>query len=137
MNNVDPTPVAPPPYEPPPHESVPGAGSAEERNWAMAAHLSALSTFLIPFGNVLGPLVVWLVKRDTMPLVADQGKEALNFNITALGAFLIGAILTVVLVGFLVMAAVGIAWLVLTIIAAIAASKGETYRYPFTLRLVN
>lgn len=133
MSNVDPTPGAPPPY-PPPHGTSAGA---EERNWAMAAHLSSLSGLLVPFGNVLGPLVVWLVKRDTMPLVADQGREALNFNITVLGAFLIGAVLTVVLVGFLVMVVVGIAWLVLTIMAGVAASKGESYRYPFTLRLIN
>ena len=136
MSNVDPTQSMPPPYDPPP-QATSQAGTAEERNWAMAAHLTALSTFLIPFGNVIGPLVVWLVKRDTMPLVADQGREALNFNITALGAFLISGILTVILIGFLMMAVVGVTWLVLTILAAIAASKGEAYRYPFTLRLVN
>lgn len=91
---------------------------------------------IVPFGTILGPLVVWLMKKDTMPFVADQGKEALNFNITVLIAMIVGGILTLVLIGVLVMIVVGIAWLVLSIIAALAANKGESYRYPFTLRLV-
>ncbi|QQQ03866.1 DUF4870 domain-containing protein [Lysobacter enzymogenes] len=102
----------------------------------MLAHLSTLVGLIVPFGTILGPLVVWLIKKDTMPFVADQGKEALNFNITVLIAMIIGGILTLVLIGVLVMIAVGLAWLVLTIMAALAANKGEAYRYPFTLRLV-
>ncbi|QQP98815.1 DUF4870 domain-containing protein [Lysobacter enzymogenes] len=102
----------------------------------MLAHLSTLVGLIVPFGTILGPLVVWLIKKDTMPFVADQGKEALNFNITVIIGMIIGGILTLVLIGVLVMIAVGIAWLVLTIMAALAANKGETYRYPFTLRLV-
>ncbi|QWP79384.1 DUF4870 domain-containing protein [Lysobacter sp. K5869] len=102
----------------------------------MLAHLSTLVGLIIPLGTILGPLVVWLMKKDTMPFVADQGKEALNFNITVLIAMIVGGILTLVLIGLLVMAVVGIAWLVLTIMAALAANKGEAYRYPFTLRLV-
>jgi len=110
--------------------------SQDEKTWGMLAHLSSLVGFLIPLGNILGPLVVWLVKKDTMPFVAEQGKEALNFNITVLIGIVIGFILTFVLIGLLVLAVVGIAWLVLTIMAALAANKGENYRYPFTLRLV-
>ncbi|MBM7093910.1 DUF4870 domain-containing protein [Streptomyces sp. S12] len=102
----------------------------------MLAHLSTLVGLIVPFGTILGPLVVWLMKKDTMPFVADQGKEALNFNITVLIAMIVGGILTLVLIGVLVMIVVGIAWLVLSIIAALAANKGESYRYPFTLRLV-
>lgn len=110
--------------------------SQDEKTWGMLAHLSTLVGLIVPFGTILGPLVVWLIKKDTMPFVADQGKEALNFNITVLIAMIIGGILTLVLIGVLVMIAVGLAWLVLTIIAALAANKGEAYRYPFTLRLV-
>lgn len=79
---------------------------------------------------------MWLVKKDTMPFVADQGKEALNFNITVFIAAFVSGILTLVLIGFLLLIVVGIAWLVLTIMAALAANKGEAYRYPFTLRLI-
>lgn len=110
--------------------------SQDEKTWGMLAHLSSLVGFIIPLGNILGPLVVWLVKKDTMPFVADQGKEALNFNITVLIGIIIGFILTFVLIGLLVLIVVGLAWLVLTIMAALAANKGESYRYPFTLRLV-
>ena len=110
--------------------------NAEEKQWGMFAHLASLAGIIIPLGNLLGPLIVWLVKKDTMPFVADQGKEALNFNITVFIAAFISGILTLVLIGFLLLIVVGIAWLVLTILAALAANKGETYRYPFTLRLI-
>ncbi|MGW8127779.1 MAG: DUF4870 domain-containing protein [Stenotrophomonas sp.] len=110
--------------------------SAEEKQWGMFAHLASLAGIVIPLGNLLGPLIVWLVKKDTMPFVADQGKEALNFNITVFIAAFVSGILTLVLIGFLLLIVVGIAWLVLTILAALAANKGEAYRYPFTLRLI-
>jgi uncharacterized Tic20 family protein len=111
--------------------------SAEEKTWGMLAHLSSLAGFIIPFGNVIGPLVVWLIKKDTMPFVADQGKEALNFNITVAIAAVISCILIFVVIGFLLLAVVAVGWLVLTILACIEANKGVAYRYPFTLRLIN
>jgi uncharacterized Tic20 family protein len=111
--------------------------SAEEKTWGMLAHLSSLAGFIIPFGNVLGPLVVWLIKKDTMPFAADQGKEALNFNITVAIAAIISCILIFVVIGFLLLAVVAVGWLVLTILACIEANKGVAYRYPFTLRLIN
>lgn len=127
-----------------PERSAPLAvpGSNEERSWAMIGHLSALSAFITGFGCVLGPLLVWLVKRDTMPFAADQAREALNFNITVvlvgiglwvvtIGTFFVGALLTVPLAIVLF-----VGWLVLTILAAIKANEGVAYRYPFTLRLV-
>lgn len=110
--------------------------SQDEKTWGMLAHLSTLVGVLIPFGSVLGPLVVWLIKKDTMPFAAEQGKEALNFNITVLLAFIVSGVLTIILIGFLMMIAVFVAWLVLSIIAGLAANKGESYRYPWTLRLV-
>ena len=134
-------------YNPAP-ASADGGISAEERQWAMFAHLSALLGGLLTsgwagsIGCFLGPLIIWMVKKDTMPFVDDQAKEALNFNITVAIIFFvlwavtfltlfIGGVLTVPL-----MVIVGIAWLVLTVIAAIKANQGERYRYPFTLRLV-
>lgn len=108
----------------------------EEKTWGMIAHLSSLSGFIIPFGSVLGPLVVWLIKKDTMPFVADQGKEALNFNITVAIAAIVSFILMLVFIGFLLIAVVFVTWLVLTILACIESNKGVAYRYPFTLRLI-
>jgi uncharacterized Tic20 family protein len=112
------------------------APSADEKTWGMIAHLAALAGFVIPFGNVIGPLVVWLVKKDTMPFVADQGKEALNFQITVFIAVLVCIPLMFVLIGIPLMFVVGIGALVLSIMAAMKAQNGETYRYPFALRLV-
>lgn len=122
--------TAPPP---PPEDDTP---SADEKTWGMFAHLAALAGFIIPFGNIIGPLVVWLIKKDEMPFVDDQGKEALNFQITVLIAVLICIVLMLVLIGFLLLPIVGIAALVMIIIAAIKANEGTAYRYPFALRLI-
>jgi hypothetical protein len=127
-------------FSPPP--SPGGEVSAEQRQWGLFAHLSSLVGLIIPLGNILGPLILWLVKKDTMPFVEDQAKEALNFNITlgiigivltiiTVVTFGIGAVLTVPL-GILL----GIAWLVLTIMAGLKANEGQYYRYPFALRLI-
>lgn len=131
-----------PPQEPQAPQVPEVAPIGDERTWGLLGHLSALSAFVIGIGGILGPLVIWLIKRDTLPFAGDQAKEALNFNITvalvAIGlivltfiTFGIGALLTVPL-GLVLF----IAWLVLTIIAAINANNGVRYRYPLTLRLV-
>lgn len=125
--------IPPPPSEPP----MAGAPSAEERQWAMFAHLSALVGVIIPLGSIIGPLVIWLIKKDTMPFVNDQGKEALNFNITVGIAAIVSWILCFILIGFLLLAVLAIGWVVFVIIATIKANEGTTYRYPFTLRLVS
>jgi uncharacterized protein len=86
--------------------------------------------------------VIWLVKKDSMPFVNDQGKEALNFNITVAIVFFALFVLTLITLGLGVLIAVpvgiivGVAWLVFTIIAAIRANEGVRYRYPYTLRLI-
>ena len=108
----------------------------DERTWGMLAHLAAFAFFICPLGNVIGPLVVWLIKRDQSAFVADQGKEALNFNISVLLAALICGALVFILIGILLGVALFIFWLAMTIVAAIKASEGARYRYPFTLRLV-
>jgi uncharacterized protein len=109
----------------------------DERTWAMIAHLSAFVGVVIPLGNIIAPLVIWLVKRDQSPFVADHAKEALNFNITVGIAAIVCTVLVIVLIGFVLWIALAIYWLVMTIVAAIKANEGLTYRYPFTLRLVS
>lgn len=110
--------------------------SAEQRTWALAAHLSSLLGHLIPFGNIIAPLIVWVIKKDQMPFVDDQGKEAINFNITCTIAFVVAAVLCLVFIGILLLPAIWLAWVILTIIAAVNANNGVAYRYPTTLRLV-
>jgi hypothetical protein len=108
----------------------------DERFWGMIAHLAALAGCIVPFGNILGPLLVWLLKRDQSAFVAAHAKEALNFNITlAIGA-LICLLLLQFSIGILMAALLAIFWLVMTIIAALKANEGLAYRYPFTVRPV-
>jgi uncharacterized protein len=114
----------------------PASTTADERTWGMLAHLSAFSGFLVPLGSVIGPLVVWLIKRDQSAFVADQGKEALNFNISVLLAAIVCGVLVLIFIGILLGVALFIFWLTMTIIAGIKASEGVRYRYPVTLRLV-
>jgi uncharacterized protein len=133
---TEPTPGQP--EEPLPQQPVPAGGlTSDERNWGMAAHLSSLSGFVIPLGNIIGPLVVWLIKREQYPYVDAQGKEAVNFNISILIYGIVSAILILLLVGILLIIAVLIAWLVLTIVAAVKAANGEGYRYPLTIRFIS
>ncbi|HZG15642.1 MAG TPA: DUF4870 domain-containing protein [Candidatus Bathyarchaeia archaeon] len=110
--------------------------SKDERFWAMIAHLSAFSGFIIPFGNILGPLIIWLVKREELPFVNQQGKEALNFGISVTIYAAISYILVFIIVGVVALIALFIFWLVVVIIAAIRTNEGKAYRYPLCLRLV-
>lgn len=103
----------------------------------MLCHLSALVGLLgNGVGFLLGPLVVWLVKKNDDPFIDEQGKEAVNFQITMLLAALVSAILIVVIIGFFLLFVVAIVATVLPIIGAIKASEGEHFQYPFALRLV-
>lgn len=137
MNEIDPAQAA-------------AAGSAipaEERQWAMFAHLSALlgglfTSMVGGWGFFLGPLFIWLLKKDTMPFAGDQAKEALNFNITVSAIFLALMFLGFITlgIGFLltgpIMMLLGVLALVFIVIAAIKANEGVAYRYPMTVRLV-
>ena len=110
--------------------------SQEVRQWALFCHLAALLGFIFPFGNLLGPLIVWQMKKDTDPFLDDQGKESLNFQITVALAALVCLLLSVVVIGLIVLPLVGLGALVLTIIGGIKANEGKIYRYPFALRLL-
>jgi uncharacterized Tic20 family protein len=109
----------------------------EERTWAMFAHLSTFAGHFIPFGHIIGPLVIWMIKKDELPLVNDQGKEALNFQITMTFAFIVAALSLFIVVGFVLLPAVWLFDVIVTIIAAVKANEGVAYRYPLCLRLVN
>lgn len=117
--------------------SVPPSVPPEERTWAMLGHLSALAAFVLPaFGNIIGPLLVWLIKKDTMPFAADQAKEALNFNLTITLIAIVAGLSILVLIGIVLLPLVVLFWLIFTIVAAVSANGGTPYRYPFCLRLI-
>lgn len=127
----------------PPPPSTSGI-SSEERQWAMFAHLSGLIAGLVTGGwaSFVGPLIIWLIKKDTMPFVDNQGKEALNFNITINITFAALWILTFVtfgiggLLAIPLMLIIAVVALVFVVLAAIKSNAGEAYRYPISLRLV-
>lgn len=108
----------------------------DARTFAMLCHLLALTGFIIPFGSIVGPLVLWLVKRDQHPFVDDQGKEAVNFNISMTIYVIVAAILTVIVIGVPILIGLAIFWFVILIVAAIQANTGVAYRYPLNLRLI-
>ena len=112
------------------------APSQEVRQLAMLCHFAAFAGLVFPFGSLLGPLILWQFKKDVDPLIDDQGKEALNFQITVAIAWLVCLVLGFVVIGFLLMTVLVIGALILTIIAGIKANKGIAYRYPWTWRLV-
>lgn len=109
----------------------------DARTWATVCHLAAFGAFILPFfGNIIIPAVVWLLKRESHPFVDDQGKEVLNFQITLTLMVFVSALLCFVIIGFLLLPAVGIYGVIMTIVGAVRANDGVTYRYPFTLRVL-
>lgn len=107
------------------------APSQDDRNFAMLAHLLGI------FTSFLGALIIWLIKKDQSPFVEQEAREALNFQITLLIAHAVAVVLMIVLIGFALSAAVWVVNIIFSIMAAIAASKGQAYRYPFAIRLVS
>lgn len=105
--------------------------NANDKNIVVLTHLGGAIFSFIP------SLIVWLLKKDENAYIGEQAREALNFQVTVIIAQIISSILTVILIGFFLMMAVWIANIVLSILAAVAASKGEPYKYPFALRLIS
>jgi uncharacterized Tic20 family protein len=116
-----------------------GALTREEKNYAMLAHLLALAVFILPScGNIIGPLIIWLIKKDESAFVDKNGKESLNFQISVTIYMIAAVILTVLSLGilFLLPVAVSIVWLVYVVIATVKVSNGEDYSYPLTIRFI-
>lgn len=108
----------------------------DERMWGMLCHLSALAGFVIPFGNIIGPLIVYSMKKDEYAFVADQGKESLNFQISVSVYLLASILLIFMAVGILFVIIVPLIALILTVIAAVRANDGEYYRYPLCIHFI-
>lgn len=105
--------------------------NADEKNIAVVTHITGI------FFSIFPGLIVWLLKKDESPYISEQAREALNFQITLLIAYFISCVLMFILIGFVLLFLVWLANIVFSIMAAVAASKGENYRYPFSLRLIN
>ncbi len=110
--------------------------SSEDRTWAMVVHLSAFAGHVFPFAHIIAPLVVWLVRRESSAFVNDQGKEAVNAQISVTIYAAVAGVLCFVLIGVPLLIGLYCANFVFVIVAAIAAYDGKTYRYPLIFRLV-
>jgi len=108
----------------------------EARTWAMLSHLGVFAGYIIPFGHIIAPLVIWLIKKDESPFVDDQGKESLNFQISMTIYFIIALLLMFVFVGFILLPALVIFDLVIVIVAGVKANEGVKYRYPLSIRFI-
>ena len=105
--------------------------SNDDKNIATVTHLGGTVFLFVP------GLLVWILKKDDSAYLADQAKEALNFQISIMIAYFIAGILVWLLIGFLLLPLVWIVNIVFCIVAAVSTSKGEAYRYPLCLRLIN
>lgn len=112
------------------------AVSDDEQTWGVLVHVSALAGLFVPFGNILGPLIVWLVKKDESRFVDENGKRALNFQVTWTVIMFVALLSILVGVGLLVAPVVALAWIVLVVIATVRASEKQVYDYPLTVDLV-
>jgi hypothetical protein len=108
----------------------------QERQWALICHLSALSGFIIPFGNLVVPIIIWSAKKDEFPMVDEHGKEVINFQISFTIWFIVSAILIFLLIGIFLLAALALLQLVFVIIGALKADRGELFRYPMTIQFI-
>ena len=144
MENETPPPsTPPPPFTPPPPSSPAPANPNAHRQWDMWCHITALAGLFVPFGNLIGPLIVWQMKRNEFPSVDEHGKESLNFQLSALIYLLVGgaaaAVGMLLCFGWMVLPVIFVIYLgslILAVIAGIKANDGVLYRYPFNLRLI-
>lgn len=108
----------------------------QENNWAMWAHISTFLSMLVPLGSFIGPFIVWQLKKDESEFVADQAKEALNFQISLFIYMLISVVLIFVVIGIFLIIGLALFGIIIVIVAGVKANQGEYYRYPMCLRLI-
>jgi uncharacterized Tic20 family protein len=126
-----------PTKHPPAQQEALQSEDKDSRMWSMFCHLTALSAFIgVPFGNIIGPLIIWLIKKDDFHKVDDQGRESVNFQISMTIYTIVSFFLCFVIIGFLLLPIVLLVDLILVIIASVKANKGDMYRYPFTIRFI-
>ena len=133
-----------PPPVPENQTPVVPSSTTSDNSLAVVMHLLGFSWFVFPFyGNILGPLVLWLIKRGDSSYLDRVGKEVLNFQISfsiyISATLAVGTVLLIFLVGilfYLLAAAIWVVWIILMIVGAVRTSNGEEYKYPFTIRLL-
>ena len=117
---------------------TPTSTSSTVRMWCMLAHATALVGFLVPVaGHIVGPLIIWLAKRNDSPEIDVHGKESMNFQISMLIWYCVAGLLCLVLIGIPILILLHLLNIIFVIVASIQASEGRLYRYPLSLRLIS
>lgn len=127
---MDPTPT---PSFAPPH---PSGLTRDERFYGMLCHVLSFCGYVVPLGHIVGPLAIWLAKKDESAFVDQQGRESLNFQISMLIYFVVAVVLCFLLIGFVFLPVLAVFHVVVVIIAGIRANDGESYRYPLCIRFL-
>jgi uncharacterized Tic20 family protein len=130
----NPSPANPEPSSQPP--SLPSAMPTADNSLAVVMHLLGFAGFVFPFGNIIAPLILWLIKRSESPLLDRTGKEVVNYQISYTIYAAVAGLLCFVLVGLLILPVLFIVWVVFMIVAAVKTGNGEEYRYPGSIRLL-
>jgi hypothetical protein len=135
---MDTPPPASPESQPP---AIPPSGGIDEKQWKVILHLSALSGLIIPAGNIIAPLAIWLIKKPEMPGLDPEAKNVLNFQIS-IAIYMIAAVVLAMVGSCLIIPialpfVVGIFWLVVTIIGGVKTSNGETYTFPLSIKMLS
>jgi uncharacterized Tic20 family protein len=130
----------PPPVSPEPLPPSPGPVDPTTQQWKVILHASAFSGLVIPFGTILGPLIVWLIKKTELPAIDPEGRKVLNFQISyaiyGIASIIIATVGSCLYVPIILPIIVGIAWLVFTILGTVKTSNGEDYKFPYVLKLL-
>ncbi len=126
------------------------SGRLDHKQLAMFCHLSALSRILIPFGNVIAPLILWTTKKGQDPYIDEQGKEVVNFqifiSIIGISLYLIAGLLP--FLGMFMFNGLGVGYmslhmflglgiLIFSIIGALKAKEGVAFKYPTPFKFLN
>ena len=117
--------------------AAPAPASDRTRSWGMLCHLSALLGYIFPFGHVLGPLVIWMLRRDQIPTVEAAGRESLNFQLTVTLMGLIGVMLSAVFIGLILLFLLVVFHFCMTLYASVRVQRGDDFVYPLNIRIIN
>jgi len=108
----------------------------QERQWALICDLSALSGYIIPFGHLIVPIIIWSMKKDEMPMVDEHGKEVINFQISMTIWMIVSAMLIILLIGIPLLIVLAILQVVFVVIGAVKADSGQLYKYPLSIQFI-
>ena len=108
----------------------------DHRTWAMLCHLSSFAALLIHYETIIGPLIVWLAKKDEMPLVAEHGRKSLNFQLTMMIAYIISFLLMFVVIGVILLPVIAIFAFIMVVVSAIKANDGKEVDYPLSIEFI-